>query len=65
MSKEKIAIQFSNLHQLWQFAQKIKASNIEIRTRDRLVICDCSEEDLQLVKKYEGKKDRAIGRELI
>jgi hypothetical protein len=56
MSKEKITIQFSSLHQLWQFAQKIKANNIEIKTKDCLLICDCSEEDLQLLEIYNGRR---------
>lgn len=56
MSKEKFTIQFSSLHLLWQFAQKIKANNLEIRTRDCLLICDCSEEDLQLLEAYNGRR---------
>lgn len=56
MSKEKIRIQFNNLRQLWEFAQKIKANNIEIRTKDCLLICDCSEEELQLLEKYNGRR---------
>lgn len=56
MSKEKITIQFSSLHQLWQFAQKIKANNIEIKTKDCLLICDCSEEDFQLLEVYNGRR---------
>jgi len=56
MSKQKFTIQFSSLHQLWQFAQKIKANNIEIKTKDCLLICDCSEEDLQLLEIYNGRR---------
>jgi hypothetical protein len=56
MSKEKITIQFNNLRQLWQFAQTIKANNIEIKTKDCLLICDCSEEDLRLLGKYNGRR---------
>lgn len=56
MSKEKIMIQFNSLHQLWLFAQEIKVNNIEIRTKDCLLICDCSKEDLQLLEKYNGRR---------
>jgi hypothetical protein len=56
MSKEKITIQFHNLQQLWQFAQKVKANNLEIRTKDCLLICDCNEQDLLLLEIYNGKK---------
>lgn len=56
MSKEKIMIQFNSLHQLWLFVQEIKVNNVEIRTKDCLLICDCSEEDVRLAEKYNGRK---------
>jgi len=54
MSKDKIAIRFQNLYQLWQFAQAIHARSIEIRAKELLLLCDCSEEDLQLAAKFGG-----------
>lgn len=54
MSKDKIAIRFDNLYHLWQFAQAIRARSMEIRTKELLLICDCHEEDLQLVTKFRG-----------
>ena len=62
MSKEKIMIQFESLHQLWQFAQKIGSNNIEIKTRDCLLICDCSDEELQWLGKFNGKKIEQLAR---
>jgi hypothetical protein len=55
MTKTKIAIEFKTVHQLWGFAQKIGAINIEINTMRRILICDCSEEDQVLIEAYEGK----------
>jgi len=54
MSKIKIAIAFKNIHLLWSFAQRIHALNIEINTTDKILICDCSEEDLNLLPEFEG-----------
>lgn len=55
MAKNKITISFENIHQLWSFAQNIKAVNIEIITTQKILICNCSEEDLSLLPKYNGR----------
>lgn len=54
MSKKKITIAFKNIYQLWNFAQKIRASNIQIITGDMILICDCSDSDLELLTQYNG-----------
>jgi len=54
MSKTKIAIAFKNIHLLWSFAQRIHALSLEINTTDKILICDCSEEDLSLLPEFEG-----------
>jgi hypothetical protein len=54
MANNKIVIEFRNIHQLWSFAQRIKALNIEIFTAEKILICDCSEEDLTLLQDYAG-----------
>ncbi|HEY6955150.1 MAG TPA: hypothetical protein VI385_07890 [Flavisolibacter sp.] len=54
MSEDKTTIRFRDLYQLWQFAQAIKSTSMEIRTNELLLICDCSREDLRLVAKFGG-----------
>ena len=54
MSK-KITIAFKNIRQLWNYAQKINARNIEIISADITLICDCSETDLFLLPDYDGE----------
>lgn len=56
MSKERITIKFNSLHQLWLFAQNIKARNIEIKTHEHLLVCDCTDDDLPLIAKHGGRK---------
>lgn len=55
MSKNKFTIAFKNIYQMWNFAQKINATNIEIITTDMTLICDCTDEDLKLLSKYNGE----------
>ena len=55
MSKKQTYIQFGNLFQLWQFAQTLNVRSIEIRTSDKLLICECSQADLQFLHHYHGK----------
>ena len=55
MSKSKIKIKFHNIYQLWAYAQIIHANNIEIKASEMVLICDCSDEDLQLLSKYHGE----------
>lgn len=55
MSKKQTYIQFENLFQLWQFAQTLNVRSIEIRTGDKLLICECSQKDLQFLHRYRGK----------
>ena len=55
MPKNKILIQFSSIHLLWQFAQSIGATNIEINMHQKTLLCDCSANDLELLPLYNGK----------
>ena len=55
MSKKISTIAFKNIRQLWNFAQRINATNIEILTSDMILICNCTEEDLKLLSQYGGK----------
>lgn len=54
MSRQKIAIAFKSVEQLWSYARKIKAVDIEINTSDKILVCDCSKEDLSLLAEYNG-----------
>ena len=64
MSKIKVVIHFNNLRQLWQYAQAIEARSIEIRTKELLLICDCTEDDLKLIEKYGGTVVRQHSNEI-
>ena len=54
MPTQQTFIQFSSVQQLWGFAQRIKAVNIEINTERKTLLCDCSAADLALLEQYEG-----------
>lgn len=54
MHKTKITIAFRNVEQLWNFARRIKAIDMEINTQDKILTCDCSVEDLNLLEEYGG-----------
>lgn len=43
------------IHQLWNFAQKINANNMEIIVSERILICHCSDDDLAMVTQYGGE----------
>ena len=54
MSKYKVVVQFKNLYSLWQFAQRVRATDIRIDTSDKTLICQCTQEDLELLQQYQG-----------
>jgi hypothetical protein len=56
MSKNKVTVRFRDLHQLWQFAQTIKARSIEIIPDKLLLLCECSEDDLRLAENFGGQE---------
>ncbi|MGZ3952499.1 MAG: hypothetical protein ACXVBZ_13960 [Flavisolibacter sp.] len=55
MSKKKVVIGFKNIHQLWNYSQRISATNLEIVTTTMILTCICSDEDLALLPQYGGK----------
>jgi hypothetical protein len=55
MSKNRNCIVFKNIHQLWSFAQKVRSNSIEIITSEKILVCDCSEDDLAIVAQYGGE----------
>ena len=55
MSKKKFVIGFKKIYQLWEYAQQIKANNIEIITSSMVLICDCSAADIELLAEYGGE----------
>ncbi len=54
MSKTTVTIKFKSLNQLWNFAQIIQSSSLEIVTKDCMLICDCSEADLKLLNSFDA-----------
>ena len=60
MSKNKIVIRFKSLYELWQFLQTIKTPSVEIRIKERLLICECSNEEIQSAVKYGGEIIRQL-----
>jgi hypothetical protein len=55
MSETQTMIRFPSLHKLWQFAQRIKCTSMQINTLDKTLLCNCSEQDLALVPVYKGE----------
>lgn len=43
-----IVLQFPDMQLLWQFAQTLACKSIEINTRAYIVICDCTELEINL-----------------
>jgi len=55
-TKNRIALQFHTMRALWNFAQVIDCKTIEIHSREVKLICDCSNEEIQLaLTKYEAR----------
>ena len=54
MSVQKVTLVFPTLHQLWDFAQAIRANTTEINSTTRTLICDCNDEDITLAKEKYG-----------
>lgn len=53
MSSKETRIRFGNLYALWNFAQSIRVTKMEINTRDRILICHCTEVEISLaIDKY-------------
>ena len=45
---KKITLQFSSLDDLWDFVLDSKLEFIEINIRKKLLVCQCSEKDVEL-----------------
>lgn len=60
MPAKQTLIQFSSLHLLWQFAQRIHCVTMEINTTQKTLICDCTEKDMDLLLLYDGRVVRVI-----
>lgn len=55
MSKKIITIRFKNIHQLWEYARKIKAVDFEIIAADMVLTCDCSNLDPELLSLHQAE----------
>jgi len=54
MSKQKVTIQFKNVHLLWNYAQTIECHSMEILAGHMILICECSETDIAMLEHYGG-----------
>lgn len=48
MPQRRIKLLFQSVQELWRFANRINAINIEINTRERTLICDCDAAEITL-----------------
>jgi hypothetical protein len=55
MPKKQTLLQFLSLQGLWQFAQTLQATNMEINTREKTLLCECSEAERVCLPEYGGK----------
>lgn len=54
MDTTQVKLRFESMQDLWRFAQRIRATNIEINTREQTLICHCSPEEAELAKERYG-----------
>lgn len=51
-----ITLQFADMYLLWKFAKKLTCKTIEIKTRTKILICECSAYEIDLaVRHYSAK----------
>ena len=43
---KRVTLRFPTLFLLWSFAQTLRSHSIEINTHERILICDCTEENI-------------------
>jgi len=61
MSKKKIVLQFPNLQILWNFAQTLRSSSLEINTNNKTLTCACSDTDIALaIEKFRATVVREL-----
>lgn len=55
-ASKKIVLQFPDVYMLWSFAQTLTNNTIEINTRTKTLICDCTDADIsQATGKFGAK----------
>jgi hypothetical protein len=50
----KIALQFSDMYQLWAFAKQLTCKSLEIIPGAKSLLCDCTEEEIRLALSQYG-----------
>jgi hypothetical protein len=55
---KRVTLKFPTLFLLWSFAQTLTSHSVEINTRERTLICDCTEENIEAA--VTGFKARVI-----
>ena len=50
-----VQLKFDTIHHLWRFKEEVRANTIEIITNDLLLICELTEQQVQLaVQKFDA-----------
>jgi hypothetical protein len=50
---KQVILIFANVEDIWDFVQEVKPCFLQVRIIDRMVICNCSDEGVQIaVNKY-------------
>jgi hypothetical protein len=44
---KRVTLKFPTLFLLWSFTQTLQSHSVEINTRERILICDCTEENIE------------------
>lgn len=55
MPTKRTLIQFYSIKQLWQFAQILYTASVEINARQKTLLCECSDAELDLLVGYGGR----------
>ena len=54
-SANEIVLIFPDLYQMWAFAQTLTNTTLQINSQHRMLICNCTEEDIALaINKYQA-----------
>jgi hypothetical protein len=52
----RIALEFPDMYMLWKFAQKLTCKSIEINPPAKSLICDCTEQEINVaIAQYSAK----------
>jgi hypothetical protein len=52
----RIALQFSDVYMLWEFAKQLTCKSLEFIPADKSLLCDCTEDEIHLALSRYGAK---------